>query len=93
MIEQNKKMKKQVLELAQQMEEVVANNRKKKKYGLNLDQGVDPSLQKLKDQASKQESKISEMKKEAFQLKKEAEYTYDQVTVIEKECAVKMLEN
>ena len=30
-------MKKQVLELAQQMEEVVANNRKKKKYGLNLD--------------------------------------------------------
>jgi hypothetical protein len=38
MIEQNQKMKKQVLELAQQMEEIVVKNHKKKKYGINLDE-------------------------------------------------------
>lgn len=30
-------MKKQVLELSQQMEEIVVKNHKKKKYGLNMD--------------------------------------------------------
>ena len=86
-------MKKQVLQLAKQMEEVVANNRRKKKYGINLDEGVDAGLQKLRDQSGRQEGKIGEMKKEIFQLKKEAEYVYDQGTVVEKENAVKMLEN
>jgi len=38
MIEQNQKMKMQVMELAKQMETIVVNTHKKKKYGLNLDE-------------------------------------------------------
>lgn len=38
MIEQNKKMKKHVLELAEQMGKMVAKGHQKKKYGINFDE-------------------------------------------------------
>jgi hypothetical protein len=62
MIEQNQKMKKQILELAQHMEEIVGKNQKKKKYGLNLDQGLDSNTMSKKMETQKQEAKIAELK-------------------------------
>ena len=67
-------MKKQLIELVSKMQNIVNSNRKKKKYGVHLFQGMD---QKIKEEMEKQEYKIGEMKKEIFDLKKENQYTYD----------------
>lgn len=38
MIEQNRKLKKQVMELALHMDDIMVKSHKKKKYGINLDE-------------------------------------------------------
>lgn len=47
MIEQNKKLKKQVLELVQQMNEIV-RSQKKKKYGINIEEDLDSQAEVIR---------------------------------------------
>jgi|JI9StandDraft_2_1071091.scaffolds.fasta_scaffold835772_1 hypothetical protein len=62
MIEQNKKLKKQVMELAHHMDEIMVKSHKKKKYGINLDEELDGGTEVQKLEAKKQEIRIVELK-------------------------------
>ena len=54
MIETNRRLKDQVLELAKQMTEVVGKNQKKKKYGIHLEEELGD-----REETLKQENKIN----------------------------------
>ena len=49
----------------------MGSNRRKKKYGINLDEGMDAQTLRQKEESQRQEVRIGEMKKEIFDLKKE----------------------
>ena len=49
MIEQNQKLKKHVIELAEHMQEVLQQGRQKKKYGLHLEETLDAQTEEQKN--------------------------------------------
>lgn len=71
MIEQNKKLKKQVLQLVQQMNQIVSKTQKKKKYGINIEEDLEGISEVQRLEAKKQEIRIMELKNQIFGVKKE----------------------
>ena len=59
MIQQNQKLKKHVIELAEHMEEVLQQGRQKKKYGIHLEETLEGQTEEQKNQIKQQEFKIN----------------------------------
>ena len=92
LIELNRKMRKQVVELAEHMEDILAQSKHKKKYGLALNEDDDKETALKRLEAKKQEIHIMQLKHEIETVKKENKYVYDEDMVREKENEVKALQ-
>ena len=70
-IEQNKKLKKQLVELYRHMNEIISKSNQRKKYGINLEQTLYSGSEVSRLEIKKQEIRIIELKNESFSIKKE----------------------
>ena len=77
MIEQNIKLKTQIYELAKQMDEILAKEKKQKKYGIHADEEEDEAVKEKKMELKRQQIEIMQLKNKIFLTKRQLEHVYD----------------
>ena len=77
MIEQNIKLKTQIFELAKQMDDILAKEKVKKKYGIHAGEEDNDFIREKKSELKKQEVEILQLKNKIYMTKKQLEHVYD----------------
>lgn len=92
MIEQNIKLKTQIYQLAKQMDEILAKQKKHKKYGIHADEEEDEAIKEKKVELKKQQIEIMQLKNKIFMTKRQLEHVYDSRGIQGKEDELKALQ-